>query len=270
MSNKNYKVIPCSSLFSLVILGDAKGLAVLFYDAEMMFKTRSVVKTLAATGTALFLSIGAQANVMVGGSMELQALGAYSSTGFTFTSTGNWSVDPLSIVNAENGISPLDGTQMLRFGAGGGGQNDLYNIVDVTAFATAIDTGTATANLSAFFNSLGPSEGRVSLRTYGGAEPTALNPVSGNLFANIASPGFSLTDGNIATWEEYTLDNYSIAVGTRFIAVGIHSEREFASYADQVTLTIQADTVAEPGALAVFGLGLAGIGFIRRRRRKSV
>jgi len=202
--------------------------------------------------------------------MELQALGTYPSTGsFTFTSTGNWSIDPLSIVNAENGISPLDGTQMLRFGAGGGGQNDLYNVVDVSALAVAIDTGMATANLSAFFNSLGPSGGRLTLRSYNGAEPTALNPVSGNLFTSIAGLQFSLTDGDTATWEEYTLDNYSIAVGTRFIAVGIHSEREFASYADRVTLTIQSDAVPEPGALAVFGLGLAAMG-ITRRRRKSV
>ena len=68
------------------------------------------------------LSVSVEANFIVVGSMELQALGTYPSTGsFTFTSTGNWGIDPLSIVNAENGISPLDGTQMLRFGAGGGG-----------------------------------------------------------------------------------------------------------------------------------------------------
>jgi hypothetical protein len=233
-----------------------------------MFKAKSVIKTLIAGCSALFVSFGAQANVMVGGSMELQALGAYPSTGsFTFTSTGNWSIDPLSIVNAENGITPLDGTQMLRFGAGGGGQNDLYNVVDVSAFAITIDTGNATANLSAFFNSLGPSGGRVSLRSYNGTEPTALNPVSGNLFTSIAGLQFSLTDSDTATWEEYTLDNYAIAAGTRFIAVGIHSEREFASYADQVTLTIHSDTIAEPGALAVFGLGLAAMGVTRRRRK---
>jgi hypothetical protein len=231
---------------------------------------KSVLKPLAACCTALLLSVGTtQANVMVGGSMELQALGSYASTGFTFTSTGNWSVDPLSIVNAENGITPLDGTQMLRFGADGGAHNDLYNIVDVSAFAIAIDTGTATADLSAFFNSVGPSGSRLTLRTYGGAEPTAANPVSGNSFTNIAGLQFSLTDGDIATWEEYTLDNYSIAVGTRFIAVGIHSEREFISYADQVTLTIQSGAVPEPGALAVFGLGLAAMGFTRRRHKAA-
>jgi hypothetical protein len=53
------------------------------------------------------------------------------------------------------------------------------------------------------------------------------------LLISIAGLKFSLTDGDTATWEEYTLDNYSIAAGTRFIAVGIHSEREFTSYADQ-------------------------------------
>jgi hypothetical protein len=89
------------------------------------------------------------------------------------------------------------------------------------------------------------------------------------LLISIAGLKFSLTDGDTATWEEYTLDNYSIAVGTRFIAIGIHSEPEFTSYADQVTLIIQADTVAEPGALAEFGLGLAAMGFTRRRHKAA-
>ncbi|NKB20973.1 MAG: PEP-CTERM sorting domain-containing protein [Alphaproteobacteria bacterium] len=231
-----------------------------------MFETRSIAKTLIAGCTVVCLSFGVQANVMVGGSMESQALGSYASAGFTFTSTGNWSVDPLSIVNAENGATPLDGTQMLRFGAGGGGQSDVYNVVDVSALAVAIDTGTATADLSAFFNGLGVENTSLSLRSYSGAEPTGANPVSGGLFTNVDFQANPLTDSNTSTWEEFSINNYVIAAGTRYIAVGLHSARASASYADQVTLTISSDAIPEPGSLAVFGLGLAGLGYIRRHK----
>ncbi len=221
--------------------------------------------------TVALLSFNVHANVLIGGGMELEPLGAGGGGGFTFTSTGDWNVDPFSIVNAEAGVTPLGGSQMLRF-VSGGANTDVYNVVDLTALSSTIDAGGATADLSAFFNALGSTSYSLSLRSFSGAEPTISNPVSGTSFDNVLFQPVGFTDASATSWEEFTLTNYIINAGTRYIAVGLHSNREFTSYADNVTLTIsaaEAPSISEPGAFGILSLGLAGLALRRRKPRTT-
>jgi hypothetical protein len=69
---------------------------------------------------------------------------------------GDWGVDLSAIVPAENGITPLDGTSMLKFintgiSGGGGTSADVGQAIDLSSHAALI-AGGATVNASAYFN----------------------------------------------------------------------------------------------------------------------
>ena len=57
-----------------------------------------------------------------------------------------------SVVTAQNGIAPVEGSRMLRNDTPWHAGTDVYQMVDVTAFATDIDAGTVTLDLEGHFN----------------------------------------------------------------------------------------------------------------------
>lgn len=204
-------------------------------------------------------------NLLTAGDFEGLSLGSRSSTGFNFPigTDGQWRVDGYSIVGAQAGLNPRSGSQMLRFTTGG--SNDTYQYVDVSGMSSAIDAGTVTADVSAFYNAFGVNDVTLQLRAYS-AQPTS--GFLGNTFLPGAFyDGSARTDADIATWDLFQLLDVVVPVGTRFLMVGIHSDRDFTSYADDVSLTLT-DTsinVPAPGALGLLGLGLIGLGAARRK-----
>lgn len=60
-------------------------------------------------------------------------------TSWTSSAYGSWAVgDSMSTVTSESGITPLEGSKMLRFGTTGGSSSDIYQIVDVSRYAVRL------------------------------------------------------------------------------------------------------------------------------------
>ena len=114
-----------------------------------------------------------------------------------------WEGDLFTIVGAENGVSALNGVSMLRFdgttpaGAAAGPDAEVSQVVDLSAHAAQIATGTTTFQATAFFNRIdaGPNTD-----TAFQINVEALD--AGSLV--IASAGQTLnTDGDVGTWENH-------------------------------------------------------------------
>jgi hypothetical protein len=114
-----------------------------------------------------------------------------------------WDGDLFSIVMAENGVSALNGTHMLRFdattpsGAAAGPDAEVSQVIDLSAFAGQIATGTATLQTTAFFNRIdaGPNtdtEFQINVDALDGGAS-----VIGSASQTIS------TDADVATWENH-------------------------------------------------------------------
>jgi hypothetical protein len=206
---------------------------------------------------------------------------------------GDWGQDQASIVTAENGVTPLGGSRMLKFVGTGpdpvaaGSFGDVVQLVDLSAYSTSIATGMVDFELSAFFNRIaqGGSTDTVyflSIKSYGGTDTAGDYAASLGALASTANASSGLnSDNDLLTWENVTT-TLTLPTDTTFVAISLVAQEnvlndntfpgEFiGNYADNVSATltnIVADMpVPEPGTYLIFGLGLIGLTVLRRRRK---
>ena len=89
-------------------------------------------------------------SVLQDGGFEDPSLILPSALRLSWTSAvyGKWAVgDPMAAVGATSGITPLAGTSMMYFSPTGGSSSDVYQIVDVSAYAAQIDAGLVTVTV---------------------------------------------------------------------------------------------------------------------------
>jgi hypothetical protein len=124
------------------------------------------------------------------------------------SSYGDWGDNVSQIVSAENGVTPRDGSRMLKFIATGpdgpdvGTGGSVYQLLDLSSIAASIASGQALVTASAFFN-----------RAFAGAETDTQFVVSLTAYAGspagfpafpapLATMTVSLfSDGDALTWE---------------------------------------------------------------------
>lgn len=197
------------------------------------------------------------------GSFESTISPQGSQTSWNSSAYGSWAVgDPMSTVSGESGITPLAGSKMLRFGTSGGSSSDLYQIVDISGYATQIDAGLASVDMSISYNAAAANSG-MGLRLLGwSSAPTGFggNSILGGDFNNLTA------DGNTSTWQEFSVDNIVLTAGIRYLAFGIHDRTALPlAYADNASLKLNITSVPEPSILALMSLGLFGIGMLRKK-----
>lgn len=183
-------------------------------------------------------------------------------TGGGFVTTfGDWFGDISQIVTAENGISPREGTRMLKFldASTSGpdpnrGASNVPQLVDLSALRDEIRAGLVVAHASAYFNRVAgdaetDTEFRLAVVSYEGVPSgarTVLNEVASHL----------ISDGNVDTWQRIDV-TASLPANTdyvRFALVALENVAEDGvapefdgHYADDAVLTFT--VVPEPTTL---------------------
>lgn len=171
-----------------------------------------------------------------------------------------WGDENSTVVGAEFGATPLEGNGMLRMDDDGLVVTQIFQHVNVAAFATDIDAGNADAMLSANFTTGGGvlgSVGALYIRYF-----TAANTFLGsNAFVTPA------LDPNPVTWQSFSVPWSSIPVGTRILEaqlayVNSTLPQGMGGYVDLADLRLR--TVPEPSSCVLFLASVCGL-LIRRR-----
>ncbi len=140
--------------------------------------------------------------------------GGFESAGATVGlpgALGSWGGDPTAVVGAENGITPVEGSAMLRFdatqlnGAGPGVGGDVWQLVDATDLAGKLVTLSGRVN-RVDGDSLTDTEFLISIRAFAGSA-TEFNDNEPNIPSSLLAVATSITtDGDVNTWEFLNLE----------------------------------------------------------------
>ncbi len=170
---------------------------------------------------------------------------------------GVWGPEVGVITGPSGGVSPAAGSNMLELNDDGLSYTQAFQTVDVTSFSGLINSGTATVNASALFNTVGGFTGALAI--------VNVSFFSGSTYGSLisASPNGALfLDANPQTWQSASTSSL-IPVGTTWmmyqVAFNNASMGGNPGFVDNTDLTI----TPAPGAIALLGLA----GFLGRRRR---
>ena len=229
--------------------------------------------------TVALMSTGnAYANLLVNEGFEATT----DTTGSWPTDVGYWRGDYSAIVAASDGITPAEGSQMLKliytasYDPAEYWGSEVMQLVDVRSFGSEISQGYAYAIGSASFNRVAgdaetDTEFRVWLRAFAG-EPTTFLSQYGVSELAIGSATVT-TDGTLATWQSAEVE-LLLPTNTDFLAVCLVGAEDVVNdtvdpefdghYADLSSLTIETRApIPEPAGLGLIGLALLAV---RRRR----
>ena len=243
-----------------------------------MRRIRGLAKMYLSTGMLAFIGASAaSATLVINPGFE-----TLESTLGRPSSYGDWGDNVSQIVTAENGVTPHDGSRMLKFIATGpagpdvGGGSSVYQLLDLSSFAAAIASGQAQVTASAFFNRAfagveTDTQFVIGLTAYSGSPaafpgfPTPLATATVSLFS----------DGDALTWEMLET-SLLLPTDTTYVAlllaaaenvVNQNTSPEFdGHYADAVVGVSQ---IPEPSSGLLIVAGSALIGLMRRSRRRN-
>ena len=183
------------------------------------------------------------------------------------TAVDKWAAEKSFVVTAGDGITPVDGDQMVKMLDDGssGVKNELKQRIDVTLEIPLIDAGQARSYYFACFNvPSGAANARAEIFL-------KYLDVSGSLLSSSAvlnTDDNGGLDQDISTWEHLDFLSDPVPVGTRYVEAWIRYDNAslgaFAGYLDKTHLEFRG--VPEPAALA---LVLTACGCLARRRRSS-
>ena len=177
-----------------------------------------------AFGVISFAQVGQAANLITNPSFETWE----DTTIFGFPGVpdafGDWGGDPSDIVGPENSISPYDGDFMLRFYYTGNypdillTTSQVWQLIDVSSYAADIASGNAAVSASAWFNRVaGDAETDTcfyfAVYAFDSSLGTWLDHYNGGTMNGSISASV-YTDADVNTWEEASLDSWTIPSGT--------------------------------------------------------
>jgi hypothetical protein len=222
---------------------------------------------LACAGLALVFAVStpaARANLLVDPGFEVNPLDTAANVLNNFPLyQGIWGVEAATITGPDGGVTPFQGVKMLRMvDDGQGGTTQGMQVTDVTSYATLIDSGGATVNMSAMFDAhpnLSAALGGVYVSFFTANYYGSLTTYIGNTLTLDNAP---------STWEPISVSG-AIPPGTRWLlSQVVYSDASllgadgvsYPSYVDAAGLTI----TPEPASIGLFVLAAMAL---RLRRR---
>jgi len=175
---------------------------------------------------------------------------------------GIWGVENAVIVGATGNVIPPGGKKMLQMWDDGLIVTQAFQVTDVTAYSSLIDSGEAVGLLGALFNVENAPKARtvVHISYYSGP---------GGEFEIGTFWSLLDLDADVTTWET-NLAQTSVPVGTRWVVSDIAYDSELLQgnpgYFDAASLRI----VPEPGSFLALGAGLGLLAGRQRSRRVSL
>jgi hypothetical protein len=186
---------------------------------------------------------------------------------------GEWRGDGSAYVTAQLGITPFEGTKMLRLISAKYPSeytvlidSQYYQNIDLSAYAASIALGQATFSVSAMFNRV---LGDAQTDTQFGLRIRARTG-TGSAFADLGTSVNLLlaSDGNPATWEPWAINDYVLPQGTDYVQLEVFatenvfnntSSLEFdGHFVDAVNVNV--NIVPEPGSLFFLAIGCVAAG----------
>jgi hypothetical protein len=201
---------------------------------------------------------------------------------------GDWDGDDSAIVTSENGITSFEGLQMLHFIATTSSgphpsfnASEVFQLIDMNPFSTAISTGLAIASASAHFNRVtGDSQTdtrfAVALYAFAGSPSTFPSDFPVSNFLTSASRSV-FTDGDTATWEIASVD-LLLPTNTDYLALRLTASEDIFNdgtapefdghYADKVSLNVNA--IPEPSTYLLLVVSIFAVFVCRWLRQQPV
>ncbi len=228
-----------------------------------MFRNRLAVCVVVLAAVCLLVA-PARANLLVDPGFEVNPLTSYLNVLNDFpTYQGQWGVESATITGVDGGVSPSEGSQMLRMTDDGLVTTQAFQVTDVTAYAGLIDSGAGIVTLSALLNvdsNVPAAIGGVTVLFFSAA----------NFGSQIGTPIISNInlDSQPGTWELAALSG-GIPVNTRWLVTQVaysnasligNDGAVHPGYVDAARLII----TPEPASLLLLGLGGAAL-LLRRR-----
>ncbi len=206
-----------------------------------------------ATGSLMILAVltsSANANLLVDPGFEVNPLTSYVNVLNNFPGyQGIWGVESATISGVDGGVTPAQGTKMLRMTDDGLTATQAFQATDVTSYAALIDSGGAIVNLGALLN----ADANVPAASGG---VTVLFFSASNWGSQIGSPliGNITLDNLPGTWELASVSG-AIPVSTRWLITQVAysnvSLQNHPGYVDATRLTV----TPEPVSIVLLGLG---------------
>lgn len=215
-----------------------------------------------------FLSVSAQANMLVDPGFESNALTSYTNVLTNFPGfVGQWGDEVSTIVTAENGVTPSQGVRMLRMDDDGISWTQTFQSTNVSAYAATIDAGGVGINAIAQYNAhphLSAALSNITVFFFSAA----------NWGSQIGTPLISnLTlDASPNTWQANLVAGV-VPVGTRWLVTQVAYQNAsllgtdgvmYPGYVDAAELWVK---VPEPTTLGMLGLGILGLWKKRKNSR---
>ncbi len=179
--------------------------------------------------------------------------------------TNAWGGENSAISVAASGITPTDGTKMLRMTRTGGNATQAWQLINVSAYSADINASNVTADFTSLFNvpaSVAAGNSAVILQFY-----DALHAEIGTFY-----PASIFLDSITATWETASLTNILVPANTEFLlAQVLYTNVSIGTdpgYVDSTHLALT--VVPEPSSILLFTVGFLSLTTRQIQNRKLV